>query len=73
MPKVGWMTHTLAAVALSLSAAYLRLIVGQTVAGQSAFLAAFALRTHEPRLAHTHPTVESPLAFHALAAVGFRR
>lgn len=70
--EAGCMTHTLAAVALPLTTAYLRLIAGEAVAQQKAFLIAFTLCAHETRLTHAHATVESPLALHALAAVGFR-
>lgn len=69
--EAGWVTRTLSAVALTLAAAYLRLIVGEAVAQQSAFLIALALRSQEARLAHTHAALESPLALDALAAVCF--
>lgn len=71
--KVGRMTHTLAAVALPLTTAYLGLIACETVTQQSALLIAFALCSDEPRLTHAHTAMESPLAFGALAAVCFRR
>lgn len=71
--EVGCVTHTLAAVALSLSAANLGLVVGKAAPQQSAFLAAFTLCPREARLAHAHPTVESPLAVCAPATVCSRR
>lgn len=70
--KAGRVTPTLAAVALSLTAADLGLIACKTVTQQGAFLTAFALCSHEAWLARAYTAVESPLAFSALAAVCFR-
>lgn len=71
--KTGCMTHTLPTVALPLTTAYLGLVVCEAVTQQSTFLIAFALCSQEPRLAHAHAALESPLALGALAAVCFRR
>lgn len=71
--EAGCVTHTLSAVALSLTTAYPRLVAREAVAQQGAVLVALALRSQEPRLAHAHATVESALARRALAAVGFGR
>lgn len=63
------MTHTLSAVTLALTTAYLCLIIGEAVTQQSAFLIAFTLSSQETRLTHTHATLESPLTLSAEAAV----
>lgn len=71
--KAGCMTHTLSAVALPLTTAYLGLIVCKAVIQQSTFLIALALCSQEAWLTHAHATLESPLAFDAVAAVCLRR
>lgn len=70
-PKAGRMTHTLATIALTLTVAYLRLIVCEAVTRQSALLIAFTLFSQEPRLTHANAALESPLALGAQAAVRF--
>lgn len=71
--KAGWVTHTLTAITLPLTTAYVRLIVCNAVAQQCTLLITFTLRSQEPRLTHAHATMESPLAVDALAAVCHRR
>ena len=70
--EAGCMTHTLAAVALPLTAACFGLIAGKAVAQHNPLLVALAPCSQEPRLAHAHAAMELSQALGALAAVCFR-